>query len=474
MEEGRRSTEGRQPIVSFTQPFVARASNGNGGGVHSNGEAVSMSSVPSRVLILSGEMGEGHNAAAAAITEAIAAVWPGCCVERFDTLELWGRSFAKAASWGYEVQMRLLPLTYEVFYDWLCRSDRFAAVAKRAIGRFFGRRLQEFLAARKDDLVISTYPFGSAALDWLAEHHGFSIPTVTYVPAFHVHPVWTYPGIGQHYVMYDTAPEHARTDGFAETMYVGAPPVKNGFGTVGKEDARKRLSLDENAFIVLVTGGAWGLGGVADAVKALVDSDVQMQVLAVCGKSEKLAERLHSFGVPEQRLKIFGYIDNMHEVMAAADVVVTNGAGVTVLEALRTPRPVIAFRPLAGHGKASTAEMVRRELALLAPDVEDLVPVVRRLAGDPQLMARMERAGREWVEGRDLKDSVRMMELLFEVNGAGRNGDGRNGAADGDGRNGAAEGDGRNGAPEGDALKRSRAAAASLPVQGAPRGSVVA
>lgn len=483
MEEGRRSTETTQPIVSFTKPSVA------GAPANGNGKPASVS-VPSRVLILSGEMGEGHNAAAAAITEAIAEVWPGCEVDRFDTLELWGRPFAKAASWGYEVQMRLLPRTYEVFYDWLCRSDRFAAIAKRAIGRFFGRRLHEFLAARKDDLVISTYPFGSAALDWLREHHGYIVPTVTYIPAFHVHPVWTYPGIGQHYVMYDTAAEHARTAGFVETMYVGAPPVKAGFGTVSKKDARERLQLDENAFMVLVTGGAWGLGGVADAVQALIDSDVQMQVLAVCGKSEKLAETLRSFNVPEQRLKVYGYIKNMHEVMAAADVVVTNGAGVTVLEALRTPRPVIAFRPLAGHGKASTAEMVRRELALLAPDVEDLVPVVRRLAGDKALMARMEHAGRRWVEGRDLKDSVRTMERLFSLtgvpqvangassahaaNGAAASGAGANGAAsaaaNGPGANGAASA-GANGAGSGATAQASEDPASSG-LAGAANGSL--
>jgi diacylglycerol O-acyltransferase len=370
---------------------------------------------PARVLILSGEMGEGHNAAAAAITAAIAEVWPGCEVERFDTLALWGQPFARAASRGYEVQMRLLPITYEVFYDWLCRSDRFASITKAAIGRFFGRRLQRFLDARDDDLVISTYPFGSAALDWLRTHRGHAVPTVTYVPAFHVHPVWAYSGIDQHYVMYDTAPEHARTAGFETTMRVGAPPVRDGFGTVNKEDARKLLDLDAGAFIVLVTGGAWGLGGISEAVGALIGADVDAQVIAVCGRSVELVERLQALGVPAERLQVLGYVKNMHELMAAADVVVTNGAGVTVLEALCTPRPVIAFRPLAGHGKASTAEMVRRDLAVVARDVPGLVSVVRELASDEVSMARMEHAGRVWVEGRDLRDSVREMGELLSL-----------------------------------------------------------
>lgn len=369
---------------------------------------------PSRVLILSGEMGEGHNAAAAAITEAIAAVWPGCEVERYDTLELGGKRFARTLSWGYEVQMRLIPFTYELFYDWLCRYDRFAAVSKAAIRRFFGRRLRDFLAARKDDLVISTYPFGSAALDWLADKHAYEVPTATYVPAFHVHPFWAYPAIGQSFVMYDSAADHARTDGFEKTMRIGAPPVKHRFGRVSKDEARMLLGWEQDRFMVLVTGGAWGLGGISEAVRALVDSDTEnLQVVAVCGKSERLVEELRSFQAPESRLLVLGYVDNMHELMAGVDVVITNGAGVTVLEALQTPRPVIAFRPLAGHGKASTDEMVRRELAVLAPELPDLVSVVRELATDRAMMARLEHAGRQWVNGRDLRDSVREMETLF-------------------------------------------------------------
>lgn len=375
----------------------------------------SQPSSPRKVLILSGEMGEGHNAAAAAITEAIADVWPGCQVERFDTLELRGRSFSRFMSRGYEIQIRLLPFTYQVFYDALCRSRTFAALSKAAIGSFFGRRLESFLKSHDADLVISTYPFGSAALHWLRTHHpSYKVPAVTYIPAFHVHPVWAYAGIDQHYVMYDTAPDHAQTAGFDRTMKIGAPPVRDGFGTVSKKEARERLGLDPDKFILLTTGGAWGLGGVDDAVQALTSSDIdRLQVIAVCGKSTRLLHHLQSMGISEERLRPYGYVTNMHEIMAAADVVVTNGAGVTVLEALRTPRPCIAFKPLAGHGIASTDEMMTRDLALVAHNVDELVAVTRELATDQVLMARMEHAGREWCRGRELRDSVRAMNELF-------------------------------------------------------------
>lgn len=373
-------------------------------------------SVPRRVMILSAQMGEGHNAAAAALSEVIDELWPGCQVERLDTIELRGRRFARAARWAYSAQLTLVPWSYQIFYDALSRYDWVAALAKAAVATFFGRRLEAIAARRGDDLLISTYPFGSAAMDWLRANRGMTTPTVTYIPAFHVHPLWAYPGVDLHFVMYDTAAADARTAGFEKTMRLGAPPVRQGFGDGSKAEARAALGIPPERFVVLVTGGAWGLGHIADGVEALVHSRPPVHVLAVCGKNAGLSARLGANRASTgDRLRVFGYVDNMPELMSAADVVVTNGAGVTVLEALRTPRPVIAFSPLVGHGRAATSEMVRRDLALVADDVAGLVNQIRRLVTDETLLRRMEHAGRAWVEGRDLRDSVAEMAAMVRT-----------------------------------------------------------
>jgi len=373
--------------------------------------------VPQRVLIISAEMGEGHNAAAAALTEAIEECWPGCKVERMDTMELRGARFAKAARWAYGFQLKVLPWSYEIFYAWLSRSRRFAAAARVSVGAFFGRQLARELAARQTDLVISTYPFGSAALDWLCEKRGLSTVTVTYIPAFHVHPLWAYRGIDLHFVMYDTAADHALLTGFDKSMRVGAPPVRRGFGDLSRSAARVSQGIPEEDFVVLMTGGAWGLGDIAPGVAALVKLHPPVHVVAVCGKNASLEADLRALaggsGPSGGRLTVHGYVSTMPELMAAANVVVTNGAGVTVLEALRTPRPVVAFAPLAGHGTASTAEMVKRNLAVEAKDVPGLVEQIRRLRTDPSLLGSMEEAGEAWVRGRDLRRSIAEIQELY-------------------------------------------------------------
>jgi diacylglycerol O-acyltransferase / wax synthase len=372
--------------------------------------------LPRHVLIISAEMGEGHNAAAQALTEAMEECWPGCKVEQLDTMELRGVRFARAARWAYGYQLSALPWSYEIFYDWLSRSETFANTSKKVIGAFFGRRLARALEGRRPDLVISTYPFGSAALDWLRAHKGLPTLTVTYIPAFHVHPLWAYPGIDLHFVMYDTAGDHACMPGFDATMRLGAPPVRKGFGGFSRGQARSALGLPGEDFVVLMTGGAWGLGDIGPGVEALVQLEPPVHVVAVCGKNASLEADLRQLEAAHPgRLTVHGYVSTMPELMAAANVVITNGAGVTVLEALRTPRPVVAFAPLAGHGTASTAEMVRRHLAVEARDVPDLVKQIHRLRTGPELMQMMERASESWVEGRDLKRSIAEVQACYQA-----------------------------------------------------------
>lgn len=370
---------------------------------------------PRNILIISAEMGEGHNAAAAALAEAIRECWPGCVITQLDTMEVRGPRFARLARWSYGFQLNVWPWSYEVFYSTLSRSQGFADFSRAVVRLVFGRRLEKAMRGMEPDVVISTYPFGSGGLDWMRRKGRLQALTLTYIPAFHVHPLWAYGGIDMHFVMYDTAPEHALLPGMERTLRVGAPPVRGGFGDVGRDEAREKLGLSPEEFVVLVTGGAWGLGAVAGAVEALVCLDgPPIHVVAVCGKNAQLEAKVRTLeGIGSGLLTVYGYVTTMPEMMAAADVVVTNGAGVTVLEALRTPRPVVAFAPLAGHGIASTKEMVRRHLAVEADTVPELAAQVKRLRTDPKWLRTMEQAGLDWVRGRDLRLSVREIEAEY-------------------------------------------------------------
>ena len=56
-----------------------------------------MTPVPRRALIVSADIGQGHNSAGRALEEAIARVWPWCQVRWLDALQAMGPRFAPLA-----------------------------------------------------------------------------------------------------------------------------------------------------------------------------------------------------------------------------------------------------------------------------------------------------------------------------------------------------------------------------------------
>ena len=72
-----------------------------------------------------------------------------------------------------------------------------------------------------------------------------------------------------------------------------------------KEAMRRRFGLDESRFTILVMGGAAGAGSMLKQVSMLAWERQQWQVVAVCGRNEKLRARLASLGVQGVRASTF-------------------------------------------------------------------------------------------------------------------------------------------------------------------------
>jgi len=360
---------------------------------------------PQRVLVVSAEMGEGHNAAARALIEAMSRLWPGCRFQQTDVIELRGRRFAHACRSAYRYQLKHAPWLYQFLYDAVSEHPWFARVGKRVTGSFLGRRLRPVIKHFDPDVIVSTYPLGSAALHWLRRARHLEQPTVSFVTDFDANPFWLYSAVDLHCVAHDALVAEARA-AVRGPVQVSAPAVGRRFHPADGREARRIVGLRDEAFIVLVTGGAWGVGSLEEAVQTLVQEVSGVQVVAVCGRSEEVRARMDALALPRSRLVTFGFVENMPQLMAASDVVLTNGAGATVMEALASGRPVVAFDPLAGHGRAAAARMQQLGLTVVCSRPEDLAVTIGDMASGGRLLERLQAAGADFLEGRDLLQDV--------------------------------------------------------------------
>lgn len=127
--------------------------------------------------------------------------------------------------------------------------------------------------------------------------------------------------------------------------------------------------------LALVAGGAWGVGDVARTAYDVAATGLATPVV-VCATNDELRERLAAAGVGVA----LGWVDDMAGLMRACDVVVTNGGGITSVEATTLGVPVLVYRELPGHGRTNAMAFDSAGLARWVRDESELPAALRTLA----------------------------------------------------------------------------------------------
>jgi len=168
-------------------------------------------------------------------------------------------------------------------------------------------------------------------------------------------------------------------------------------------DARERLGLDKDAFVIGSVGRLHpqkGYDFLLDAIEQ-VAPDVPEAVAAIAGYGplrEHLETRCADLGV-ESRVRFLGYRSDVTTALAAFDVFVLpslwEGMSNAILEAMAASKPVVATAV-----DGNVEQVVDGETGLLVPpaDGDALAGALLKLARDRAKARRMGEAGRRRVE----------------------------------------------------------------------------
>ncbi|ASR39270.1 hypothetical protein BAY61_14090 [Prauserella marina] len=332
---------------------------------------------PERLLIVSADMGEGHNATGRALREAAERLWPGIEVHWVDVLETMGTATGPAFRRIYKTCVEKLPWLYDFFYSSMWHHRWFATAAKRVIGAWSGRGLAPSIDRVRPDLVLSTYPMGSTGLQWLRRQRGLSVPTAAWISDFAPHPSWVHDGVDLNLVMHEVAVAPARDSVPGAEVRVSAPPVAGAFRPADRAAARASAGLGGARRVAVVSCGSLGFGRGDDTVRELLAGDPGLTVVVVTGRNERLKTVLTNAFAGDARVRVLGWVDDMSRLMAAADVIVTNAGGATALEALACGRAVLLHNPIAGHGRTNANLMAEAGLAIICTRAGELADALR-------------------------------------------------------------------------------------------------
>lgn len=337
-----------------------------------------------RVLVLSADIGEGHDLPARVIKADLEEEVPGARAEIANGLEAMGRSYSAVVRGGSRVVFRWMPWVFDAQYWLITKFAPTRWLAHHLSYLFGGRGLLRLIAEHEPDVVISTYPGVTAVLGMLRENRRLDVPVQSAITDLAGLRYWVHPGVDMHYVTHPESIEEVEKLAGPASVEWARPPISRDFLMPRtRRDAREALDVPAHARVVLVSGGGWGIGDLEGAIRSALAGEDTM-VACITGRNEAARERLErTFGDNDQ-VRVLGFTEQMSDWMAAADAMIHSTAGLTVLEAHIRGCPVVSYGFSAGHLRANNAAFERFGLAEVARSDHELESVLRHVTRERQ------------------------------------------------------------------------------------------
>ncbi|MGA2615707.1 MAG: glycosyltransferase [Spirochaetia bacterium] len=270
-------------------------------------------------------------------------------------------------------------------------------IIDRILGITILPRFVQYLEREKPDLVVSTYFTFTHYLELLKRVGQLDAITVVLNPEpFDSHYIWFSPAFDWSLVFSAKSRDEIAEKGIPSSrLKVFQFPVKPSFGrrTESKVTLRRRLQLESKGFTALFFFGAEGLGPVKKYIASAIERRLDLQVVVICGRNERLRRDLETLAAGPTgtvRLAIRGYVTNLADYIAAADVVVGKSGPNQVFETLVQGRPLIISSFLANE-KETTNWVIGNRVGWLTRTPSQLATRLAKLAERPDIIAEYQR-----------------------------------------------------------------------------------
>jgi processive 1,2-diacylglycerol beta-glucosyltransferase len=352
-----------------------------------------------RVLLISVRAGAGHMRAARAIEEALRERFPKVEVRNIEALEYTNAAYRRSFTGGYEKLSRDLPSVWGMIYAQLekkpvdSKTKRLTQLFDRMNIRPILKVIREFGPQR----IVCTHYLPAEILAARRRKGKLDAWLSVVLTDYDIHTMWVQDGVNQYFVATEEMQYAlcAKGVGDATVSVTGIPvmPVFTRTRDADKGALRRRLGLRPDVPVIIVAASGFGALKAGETLAMLARAIDGVQFLAIAGRSAELSSRFEKVAKSHPGTVMpYGFVENMHELMAAADFMVTKCGGLTSSECLAMGLPMVIVNPIPGQEERNADFLLESGVALKANSPAHLVFKVHMLLTDPELLARMERA----------------------------------------------------------------------------------
>jgi UDP-glucose 4-epimerase len=341
---------------------------------------------PRKILIVSADIGEGHDLPARAIAREFKEEDPDAFVAVVNGLPAMGSLATAVLRDNSAFLFRWAPWMFDIQYRLGLRFPPTRWLGSKLLCGFGQRGLMRLIKAHDPDLIVSTYPGTTQVLGELRHSGRLKVPCYSSITDLSGLNFWAHPAIDLHFITHPESRDEVEAIAGPGSVRWAKPPTSPRFMEPrSRSAARQALGLAEQGTVISVSGGGWGVGDIVGATRAALAVAEDAHVLCLCGRNEAVREHVTEEFAGDPRVRVMGFTNQMSDVLAASNALIHSSAGLTVLEAIIRGCPVISYGFGYGHVRVSNHALERFKLAQVARTTEELRPAIERaLAMSPE------------------------------------------------------------------------------------------
>jgi UDP-N-acetylglucosamine:LPS N-acetylglucosamine transferase len=360
------------------------------------------------ILILTAGFGDGHNAAARNLCDALEQISPEAEVTVVDLYERSYKRLNKLARQAYHGAVRYTPKLWAGIFKLV---DKAPWLTSSGHGRLRST-LAELLETTKPDCVVSTYPTYAHLLETLFRDHcekPFRVVTVV-TDARSINSIW-YRHPSDLYVVCDARTGEVLQRGGvpAEAIQAMGFPVSPRFALPATDIPRSPRAGQPFRILYVINTGKKKLGKGIDRLLEIPEVELTVTVGRHSELKEKLAKRDLRYG---RRLHVLGWTNQMPELMMRSHLVIGKAGGAAVQEALAARCPMLVNQVIPGQEEGNARLIEELGVGAIALKNKEVARWVRRALTDDGLLWRDWRKRLAQVGRPDA--SLRIAQLVLE------------------------------------------------------------
>ncbi|OGW87416.1 MAG: hypothetical protein A3C35_03660 [Omnitrophica bacterium RIFCSPHIGHO2_02_FULL_46_11] len=343
-----------------------------------------------KILILHVEAGYGHRKAAEAIADELRLrKIPGLEVTVLDALEKTNGFFRRAYPEIYFRLVLWVPWLWGFFYSLTNRLLGYRLI--RSIRSFWNKvqsgSLREYIKQGQFDAILSTHFFPAEVCATAKSEGQISSTVITVVTDIIPHATWRNFGTDYYWVIAEESMNALAKQGVPRRrIYVGGFPVASRFEEeLSTVKLRDEFGLKARRLTILFTSGSFGIGPTEATMNLFEDLSEKIQVIVVCGNNQTLFETLkkRTFSFP---VASFAFVNNMHEMMSAADLVIAKPGGATTFESIAKGLLMIIVGAIPGQESGNAEWLLARKAAFQVKNPPEIKNLILKILADRKIL----------------------------------------------------------------------------------------